>query len=266
MSMYGKSFIFNGTPSELFDLRIISDFGVSSPVSSPAGGDVTIKEDWIYRREVPYFYGRYYQSSLEFDITVGSYSAIDGATRHAIETWLLGKNTYLPLRIVQDDISHITYNVIFTKSNNIYAGNFNYALGLHVKCDLPWGLYYPADTIITWADGPIANYTFDYYNGSSYSGYNRPTLTFTMGTYGDYFSLINTTDNDREFRFDGLTTGEIITVDNDHQIITSSLGNLRMANFNKNFFRLIQGTNSLSISGYITELTISAVFPRGVGV
>ena len=267
MSFYGDSFVFNGVPSELYDLRIFN-FDASGLIGSSAGGDVSIYEQWLYRRESPYFYGRYYQSSLEFDFTVGSFSHIDGNSRHAIETWLLGKSTYLPLRIVQGDIADVVYNVILSRSTHQYIGNLNYALTLHAKCDRPWAITYPPTLTKTYSNG-LHTETFDYFNASSYGGYNHPVITFTVDTSGsstNYFSLINANDNNREFRFSGLTPLEQIVVDNDKGIITSSTAALRMNKFNQKFFRTVQGLNVLTLSGYFTEFTLDAVFASGVGV
>lgn len=267
MSFYGSSFIFNNVPSEIYDLRVF-DFSPSNPGEGQAGGEVKINEQWLYRREKPYFYGRYYDTSLEFDLTVGSFSYIDANTRSAIQEWLLGKSVYLPLRIVQDDLSDITYNVILTQQSNIYIGNLNYALTLHAKCDRPWGIYYPPVLTKTYPSGSVVE-SFEYYNSSVYNGYNKPTVTFTIGGGSsieyNFFSIINETDSDREFRFDNLDPYEVITVDNDKGIITSSGSSLRIGNFNKNFLRLLQGGNTLSISGSITELKIDSVFARGIG-
>lgn len=266
MSFYGSSFVFDGVASELYDLRIF-EFEPSNPASSPVAGDASINEQWLYRREKPYFYGRYYETPLEFDFTIGSFSYIDGATRHAIESWLLGRATYLPLRIVQDDIYDIVFNAIITLSTHLYVGNLNYALTLHARCDRPWGLYYPPTLTKLYNAGGMAD-SFTYFNDSAYEGYNKPVISFTMDSSAssvNYFSIINTSDNNREFRFDGLDPFEVITVDNDRGIITSNGSSLRMEKFNKKFFRLVQGVNNLTLSGYITNLTIDAVFPKGVG-
>lgn len=263
MSFYGSSFIYSGINSELYDLRLF-DFGTTSPVNSPAGGDASILEQWLYRRETPYFYGRYYQESLEFDFTVGSFSHIDGATRNAIESWLLGQSGYQQLRIVQGDMADIVYNIIITRSSHVFVGNLNYALTLHAKCDRPWGLYLPPVFTKTYPTG-LMNDTFDYLNSSSLSGYNRPLITFTNGSTATFFSIVNHSDNDREFRFGAMSPLETITVDNDKGIITSSLGILRMNIFNKNFLRLVKGVNNLTLSGYITQFTLTAEFARIVG-
>lgn len=268
MSFYGNSFIFDGTSSEIYDLRIF-DFNKSSPEDSPVGGNVNIYEEWLYRRDTPYYYGRYYSSSLEFDFVIGSYSYIDGSTRNAIEKWLLGRSNYLPLKIVQDDIADIVFNAIITMSTHKYIGNLNYALSVHVKCDRPWGIYYPPTLIRTYNDG-VANETINYVNYSMYDGYNRPTITFTTGSLGGDFSIINNSDTSgsisgREFKFIDLAPNETITVDNDKGIITSTSGSLLMNRFNKNFFRMIRGVNSLTISGSVTEFTLDSIFAKGVG-
>lgn len=268
MSFMGNTFIFNGTPSEFYDLRIL-DFEFSNPSDGVSGGSASVKEEWLYRREVPHFYGRYYEESLEFDFTVGSFSAIDGASRSAIQGWLLGKATYLPLRIVQGDLSDITYNVILTQSTQKYVGNVNYAISLHAKCDRPWGVYNPPLLTKNYYSGN-ANETFDYVNESVYSGYNKPTITFTMksGIIGatGAFSIINLSESSRESAFStGLYADETITIDCDREIITSSVDELHMSTFNKKFLRLIQGVNSLYVTGNIVQFTLATSFAKGVG-
>jgi phage-related protein len=264
-NFYGNSFIYDGIQSEVYDLRIFA-FDSSNPSSGTAGGESSIYEKWLYRKEKPYFYGRYFQTPLEFDLTVGSFNYIDGITRNAIESWLLSSATYKPLRIVEDDIAENVFNAIITRSTHQFVGNLAYALTIHVRCDSPFAEYTPPVLTKIYADAIMSD-SFVYINSSVYNGYNRPTITFTMGSTPTYFSLINTSDSSREFRFDNLTAGETITVDNDKGIITSSLGSstLRLNKFNKNFFRLVQGVNSLVLTGYITNFTLSTKFAKAIG-
>jgi len=186
---------------------------------------------------------------------------------------LLGKSTYLPLRIVQDDIADISFNVILTKSTNLYIGNLNYAMTLHARCDRPWGIYTPPDFIRTYASGSLSGSPIDdtitYTNSSVYDGYNKPTITITMREFdAGYVTITNLTDDpSRQFSFTNLDPNEVITVDNDKGVITSSGSSLRMANFvGKNFLRLVQGVNDLNIVGTVKEIKISSVFSKGVGV
>jgi len=272
MNFYGKSFIFDGISSDLYDLRILN-FSQSSPSEGVSTGVINTMEEWLYRREMPYFYGTYYQNSLEFDLTVGSFSYLDGTSRDTILRWLLGRQRYLPLKIVQDDISTFVFNVIFTQINPVYVANLNYAFKIHAKCDRPWAYYVPPTTIRTYT--PVSNTglleTLAYYNSSSFSGYNKPIVSFTISGSAPssaQFSIINRTDDAtgaRPFSFTGLQPSEVLTVDNDKGIITTSASALRMSTFSKNFLRLVQGVNSLEIYGYATNFTLDTKFARSVG-
>ena len=259
---YGASFTYNNVPSELYDLRILN-FD-SSPGDSSAGSETSIVEKWIYRKDRPYYYGRTYQNSLEFDFTVGSFSPIPGNIRDRIEAWLVGQMTYQPLRIIQDDIMDSVFNVIFTKAPTKYIGNVNYALTLHAKCDRPWAIFYPPVLRKTYSSSPAIE-VFKYNNLSDDSNYNKPIITFTMNSSGGDLSITNSTDSLRVFNFTGLDPYEFVTVDNDRQIITSSTGKLRMSTFNKNFFRLIRGVNDLSIFGNISNFTMTSIWAKKIG-
>jgi hypothetical protein len=68
----------------------------------------------------------------------------------------------------------------------------------------------------------------------------------------------------REFLIEDLSPFEEITVDNDLQIITSSLGEYRINNFNKNWFRYVSGNNNLNIRGNISSLSFTHQFVRKI--
>jgi hypothetical protein len=263
---YGASFTYNGVSSELYDLRILN-FD-TSVADSPPDGEVNILEKWIYRKSRPYYYGRAYQTPLEFDFTVGSFNSIPGAIRNSIESWLVGQMSYQPLRIMQDDISDTVFNVIFTRAPTKYIGNVNFALTLHARCDRPFGIYYPpvmSGSFTSASPAVLKTSSFVYNNLSADADYNRPEVSFTMNSNGGSFSLTNLSDSSRQFLFTGLSPLEELTVDNDREIITTSSSALRMTNFNKNFFRLIYGVNNINLSGNITDYSITATFAKKIG-
>ena len=66
-----------------------------------------------------------------------------------------------------------------------------------------------------------------------------PIINFKLTPNNRNFSIINKSDGRREFKFSNLLGSEKITVDNKHQIITSSSGMFRLDNFNKNYFNLM---------------------------
>jgi hypothetical protein len=263
MSFYGSSFTYNGVPSEVYDLRILN-FNASSPSDSPAGSDVNIVEKWVYRQDHPYYFGRIYQTPLEFDFTVGSFNSIPADMRSAAESWLVGQMSYQPLQIIQDDMANTVFNVIFTKASTTYIGNVNFALNLHARCDRPWGLYYPPRIVKNYIVEPMID-QFIYNNQSDNPDYNKPQIVFTMNNSGGDFTITNYSDNSRQFIFTGLYPNEIMTIDNDLEIISSNLGYLRMGHFNKKFFRMVQGVNDLIIKGSISKFIMSPVWAKKVG-
>lgn len=261
----GKSFLFDDIPSENYDLRILN-FETGGLKDGPAGSDLTIHQKWPYRKSKPYYYGRSQNIPLEFDFTVGSESAISGDMRNIIEDWLLGQSGYSPLQIIQDDLDGIIFNVIFTKASTKYVGNLNYALTLHAQCDAPWGFAYPQTLTKTYSGSAIVNETFDFYNESADADYLYPEITFFTSDIGTSFSLTNLTDDTtRAFSFTDISAGELMTVDCDRQIISSSTGLLRMPNFSRKFFRLLPKNNSLTMVGGITSFTMTYQFAKKVG-
>ena len=102
-------------------------------------------------------------------------------------------------------------------------------------------------------------------DGTAPGGY--PRVRFTPANISQSFSLTNTTDNNRLFRFEfrPVPNGtEIITVDNKRQIVTSSAGNNRFRDFNKRWFRFQRGNNLIIAEGNGT-LEITYMFAKRVG-
>jgi phage-related protein len=267
-SFFGCEFIFDGVQSRNYDLRIMN-FS-SGDTSGDAGSTSEIVQRQIYRRPTPFYYGRSTNKNLEFDLTIGSGDAISADQRGLIHRWLLGRMTYLPLRIVQSDMSVINYNVIFTSAQNEYIGNVQRGITLHAMCDSPWGY---SDTKVitkTYSGSAIVNENFTIMNQSDSPDYLYPTtVTFTTSGIGNSFSISNLSLQSSldvySMTFDPLSAGETMSVNCDRQMFVSTTGLKRMPSFNKWFFRLIPGLNSINILGGITSLIISYKFPKKVG-
>lgn len=268
---YGRTFIFDEIPSENYNLRILDFNSRGSLVNSPAGSESTIHQTWLYRKPKPYFYGKSLETPLSFDLTIGSYDPITGLDRALIEKWLLGRNTFLPLQICQDDIADVYFNVMFTSAENIYVGNVHQGLILHAQCDAPYGYLEEEDLAISVSgNGVVTNKTFTFYNASDDTDYLYPKLTIVTNDIATSFSLINNTDGSREFRFGGsgyenISPNETLTVDNYYQTIVSNSGLNRLSRFNKKWFRLLSGENSLTMVGGLTSFTITYQFAKKIG-
>jgi phage-related protein len=77
------------------------------------------------------------------------------------------------------------------------------------------------------------------------------------GTAGGHFHLTNVTDNNRNFSMTALSPSEVITIDNDLQIVTSTLNTLILNKITPpvTFFRLLSGKNELFLDGNINTST-----------
>ena len=262
-SFYAKNIIFDGISSDTFGL--INAAFETGKQDSNAGSESTILQKYIPRRTTPYYYGRMQNTPLPISLTLFSENAIDGKSRSRISAWLLGRMDYLPLNIVQADLDNVTFYVIFTKAENVYAGNLQRSVKLAGICNAPWGFETPNPLQKSFTGSAIVSESFSFFNTSDDSDYNRPSFSFTTSGIGNSFSITNSTDNGRIFSFTSIDANETITVDNDKGIISSSTGLRRMTNFNKNFFRLVPGRNDLAIAGGITNFTMTSVFARKVG-
>jgi len=98
-------------------------------------------------------------------------------------------------------------------------------------------------------------------------------MTFKMNVFGGDLSIVNNSDvltsgsvtYAREFLFEGLDAEEEITIDNDHQIITSSTGENRFPNLTGyNWMRYVKGNNILDIEGNIESISFTHQFARKI--
>lgn len=264
MSFYAKSFMYNDTPSELFDIQIASiDSG--GAVSSPGSGTIEILENYVYRRPVPYFYGVKFSSKVSFPISFFSPNEIDAQTFSYLQNWLFGQLSYKKLAVIQVDMDSFFMNCIFTEPNVIRAGNVIYGIQGTCIMDSQFAWTYPKTLTYNFAERPN-DYRLIFNNDSHYAGYLYPYITFSFNSEpGSYLNIINRTDNFRLFSIVGLSPNEAIIVNNDLGILTSSLLIPRLSNFNKNFLRLVPGINELSLEGNITQLTLTYQFARRLG-
>lgn len=264
MSFYGRTIIFDGIPSENYNLMILSFENSGELSETNAGAEVSTFETWIPRRPQPFHYGNYLNTPLEFDITLGAIDPIIGLDRSRIGKWLLGRGTYLKLQICEDDIQNFYINVIFTATNK-YVGNVQRGITLHAVANSPWWYEMPRTLSYNFTGNTIKNFTADFYNDTDANVYMYPYVDFTLNSIGNSMSITNITDNNRVFSFTGISPYEHITVDCDKQIITSSTGLYRMTNFNKQWLRFVPGLNKLHIISGIGILKITYQFARNVG-
>jgi phage-related protein len=255
MGFYAYSFLFNDIPSEYYGLKIFN-FDNGGKENQNSGGDIEIITQEVYRRPIPYFYGVNQKPVLTFPLIFGSYSALDGITRNVIHKWLFGQINYKKLVIVQDDMIDKYYNCFLINPQTVYIGNLGYAFEATVVCDSPWAWSYDKTFEKTYSSDNV-NDSFIFVNESANGDYLYPTVSFTLNSLGSGITITNNTDNGRKFIFTGISPLETITIDNDRQILSSSTGLYRLSKFNLNWFRLLQGMNTINISGGVSSFTMT---------
>lgn len=256
MSFFGKSFIFDGKSSEEYNLYISSSDGENARLTG--AGDVELITQKVFRRNSPYLLGVTPSPVLQFDIEITSPLEIMADEMGYIMSWIFGQTEYKKLQIVQEDMYNFYYNCFITSPKVIKVGNKTIGFSGTVICDKPFATMYPKTLTKTYSTFPVTTgNTFTFNNISQNNFYEYPTISFTLGGGGTTATITNNTDGGRQFIFTGLTAGETITVNNDLCIITSSLTLNRLSAFNKNWFRLLKGSNSITITGYPASVTFT---------
>lgn len=269
MAFFGYEFIYNGIPSSNYGL-VISNMGSSGKIESPQGSTVNLITKKILRNPIEFLYGVEQGPILEFDIEFYSENPISAIDRNIIGAWLFGRQKFEKLQILQGDLEGVVFNCLIIEAKVAYVGNLAVGWTARVRCDSPfaWG---KSITINQDIDTGFEKYieTRKIFNPSSDNYYTYPLLAFTVFMAGDFILTNDTEDSAkseiRQFKFTGLKAQETITVDNKHQIITSSLGILRIGKFNYNWFRLLPGINNITFNGYLTNYNITFPVAKKVG-
>ena len=265
MSYYGKRFEYNGISSDDYNLYVASLTSSSGVESESLSKEVDVTSDKL-PRGIEYIYGTQFNKNIEFKMSVivvdcsRTSMYLDRELCREIEKWLFTSKKFAKLKIEDDELDTIYFNAILDKPEILYLGDKCIGYTFTVVTNSPYA--YANSKKINQAN--ITNTTMVINNATDKVGYTYPTISFKLNS-GDSVSIINHSDNDREFKFTDISTDETITVDNKYQTISSSNDLSRSANFNKKFFRLLNGRNTIEIIGDLAELNIEYEICR-VGV
>jgi phage-related protein len=261
MAFFGRSFIYDGVPSETYGLYI-SNIDASAINESMASSSMEVKEQKIFRRPAPYFLGATPSPKLQFEFSAMSEDEIDADTFQLISRWLFSSRDYKKLQIDQEDIRNIYFNCMLVDPKIIRVGNLIRGFSATVQCDSPFAWMYPRTNVYTYTDPNVNNSPINFYNASDDAGsYLYPdSLIITMNNFGGDCTIVNMDDNNRLFYLANLSPNEVITMNCNLQTISSSTGLKRLGNFNKNYLRLVPGINHLLVSGNISSLSMTTKF------
>jgi len=250
---YGLDFIYNGIPSDTFGLKIV-EFGSSGEREDMTAVSYSVEEEKVRRKPVPYFFGVEQNDKLKFSMTIARQEALDRYDNGVITKWLFNKQ-YNELKVIQPDLNGVYYRCILTNPKKVQYGNLAYAISFDVECNAPYGF----TEEITDTYNITTSATINHYSPSCSNDYLYPKLEITVGSTTTNFSIINTSDANREFKFTSIAPSQVITVTNDLGIITST-GSASLTQFNKKWFRILPEYNVLTVTGSAT-LKIIARYP-----
>lgn len=263
MAFWGLDFIFDHEFSLGYGVKIISIDGSSVVTEANAGSGIEIFSDSVFRNPTVFQYGVSQSEVLTFDMEIASETPIAGINRSKIQKWLFGRMKPCHLQIVQTDLQDIYFNCYLTNASTTYIGNYCYGFKFTVECDAPW-----AWQIARTYTQKQFNDIWRFYNNSDNTDYTYPILEFKLKQYlitdGD-ISITNITDNNRKFELLNCYPGEVIKVDCQRQIISSSRNRLLSGFFNKKFFRLLPSQNEIDINGELEYLSLTYSDARKVG-
>ena len=269
MGFWASSFQFDGIPSETYNLTISNGLSQSTTnsveLNTLGSNNVKLLTENILRRPTEYLYFSQQFPPLEFDASITANTKLTAKDGQLIQKWLFGQLTYKPLQIIQDDMDQIYFNCFLIKPMILRVGNEIIGFDFTVHCDSPFGgKTFPKILSYDYPDDVIST-SFNFFNDTDNTYYSYPSLSITMNNIGGKITLTNVQDNNRQFQLTGLLANEVITINNDLQIITSSLGLSRLGNFNLNWFRLLPNLNTILVQGNISNLSMTYYFDKKIG-
>lgn len=202
----GYPFIFNGIPSEQYEVSLIMLDGDYTQRSS--GSDKNLVTTNVRRNARKLYLDTQYEEVLTFDIVVAFESPVDIYTLTAVKDWLSGAVNYEQLQICAENFDSFYYNCIIHPTEDlIYNGGYE-GVKCTVECDAPWAWEFTNTEEYSLVVGG-SNY-IEFNNSSDDHEVMRAILSFhisnTPASAQPYFSVNVKHYNDAKFMLqDGST-------------------------------------------------------------
>ena len=258
MAYQGYNFIYDGVGSWLYGLRIC--WFDSDEWRYTGGSAMEYTTDKAARSLKTVYLNAVPGDVLEFDLEVICEREMNTVQAQVVKDWLFGQITPKKLQVFRKDLQDVYFTCLLNEPEDSQS-NGNNGWKFTVVCNAGGAWETPRAYTYT----PTNGQAITLYNKSGNNDYTYPDVSFTLGNGSTTFSIKNESDNNRLFSFEGLTGGEVISIDGGTKIITSSLGANRLPNFNKNFLRLKRGANKLVCTGAVDNLTITIENFRRLG-
>lgn len=270
MNFYGAHFEYAGRSSEEYGLIIAS---INEPQNMAVSGSAELITLFNKRDDRRYYIDTSFDGAhLEYDMEVFSEDPISVSDQRAITKWLFHQRGFKRLyvavaddcdneaqRTVNDSAKRIYLNCILTDPEKIEGGDGVYGYKFHVNCDSPVGwIETVSQTFNIGGTSDSSSTIISVTTDTDLYKYVYPTVQINMATGvttndGMTFMIINETDsNTRITSFHNLLDGATFRMNGNTNFITSGF---YTKFYDKNFIRLLDGTNNLSVYGPVDSIT-----------
>lgn len=260
----GNSFTFKGKNSSIDFGLILVEFDSTNGFSkSNTAQELNITKEFVGNNPRTKLINVKYDDVLKFDIGIAKSTGEEFSQTEIrdIHKWLM-VNSYRHLVIDNNRYEGIHFNVIVTNIQEEKITDKIVGFLISFECDSPYGYetitntYEIADKITI----SINNSSDDFIHSAYHI---KPTITIQSGSTGSVVIKNNTLNRETSVSMLNL---EKITMDSENMVITSSVANQNLyTKFNKVWFELALGINSISITGS-SSVTITFDVARKVGI
>ena len=265
MNFHGAHFEYSGRSSEEYGLIVASINESQNMAVSGSGAElVTLFNKRDDRRY--YIDTKFDGAFLEYDMEVFSEEPLSVADQRAITKWLFYQRGFKTMYVtVEDDCDgetvrtydgvqkRVHVNCILTDPEKIEGGDGIHGYKFKVNCDSPTGwVETVSKTFEIGGTGSNSSTNISVVTDTDLHEYVYPIVQITMSGGGD-FSIVNQTDSStRLTKFVDLASGTTFRMNGNTNYITSGYYSKF---YDRNFVRLLDGTNNLTITGPVDSIT-----------
>lgn len=266
--IYGSHFEYGGKSSRQYGLVIVS---MKADRMLKLNGDIAGAT--VYNRVAKKRYlvdNDMTNSPLSFDVEIITYNqrALEQNERRSIEKWLFNKHDYRKLYFDMADDWYGDMNEIVNGARKRLYLNCRFINPQKIEscCGVVgYQATLEADSSMLWQDPVEMVYTLNSASedtiqmitvnvDSDMDDYIYPKVTFTLGSVGGNVIFINNTDDSARFtKFVGLSANATITMKGELNYIS---GQDYEKFSTRNFIRLLDGTNNITVQGNVRTVKI----------
>lgn len=249
----------------------IASFSYNGESEDEIGMSISTIEEFIGHNPVPIYLGQKYNDKLHLKITLIKNPRIfnndelffNGKDCRAILRILTGIKGYQWLKMISSILDEdLWYKARINNVSYKRIGGHVVGITFEAECDscFAWSNEYNI-TINAKTNLPF----YAYNNTDDLNNYVYPTVTIFSSSAGN-LSITNISDNNWHSEIKNIKSGEKITMDSKHQIISSNLDHdLLLDDFNLGWIRLVPDRNK-----YISNMDVTILMkyrvPRKVGI